>query len=427
MRLQKLLLIFLLSLVAAHSFAGVNEKVLIKEVKALIAKQDEINEQIETIKQLLGMSTVLDGIGLMDADENEDEDVQSLLKEAKALFQKKKYQEAKELYQDAWEKDPSSQVASYNLGISYAKMSRPVLAKKFLKQAVDAKGKIENKERILSYLRGEKEAKETEETIDEELKTKLTNLQKETDSLMRSPHLTGPKKVKSVISSLEKFKAQMEGKEGEFGEYYTYISDAYSAFEMYPEAVDALQMYEIAMKGEVLPDDFFSKKLNLEKKSSDHLKQMEILWEREVSEDVQYSLSKDIQELKVFASQMDEFVLDPSLEDPDFSMVCERLGEYPWGQKNNRHVLVLSRYQEIYYSSLEGTFPIDRYRDTKGNQFLKQIVQTPPSEMPLKEVKLLSLDLNVNGKIVPYVVLYTYIPKLESYVIVRINQDDLTA
>ena len=426
MRLQKLVLIIFLSFLTALSFADVSEKSLIKEVKVLIEKQDEINKQIETIKQLLGMSTVLDEIGLMDADENEDKGVRALLKEAKVLFQKGKYQEAKDLYQDAWEKDPSSQVASCNLGLSYAKMNRPILAKKFLKQAVDAKGKIENKGKILSYLRGEKELKETEESIDEELKTKLTNLQKETDSLMRSLHLTGPKKVRSVISSLEELRGQMGGKEGDFGEYYTYISDAYSAFEMYPEAVDALKMYESSMKGKVLPDDFFSKKLNLEKKNSDRLIQMEILWEREISEDVKYKLSKDIQELKVFASQMDEFVEDLSLEDSDFSMVCERLGEYPWGQKNNRHVLVLSRYQEIYYSSLEGTFPIDRYRDTKGNQFLKQIVQTPPSEMPLKEVKLLSVDLNVNGKIVPYIVLYTYIPRLEAYVIVRINQDDLT-
>lgn len=52
-------------------------------------------------------------------------------------------------------------------------------------------------------------------------------------------------------------------------------------------------------------------------------------------------------------------------------------------------------------------------------------MQTPTHEMPLKEVKMLPVELNVNGNVVPYVVLYTYVPNIDSFVVVRINQNDL--
>ncbi len=426
MRFHKLLLIIAL-FIGSNSLQGdVNEQSLLKEVKALIEKQDEINEQMDKIKALLGLHVALEGLDLLDISDEEDGQVKTLTAKAIPLFKDEKFSEAKDLLQDAWEKDPNSKVASYNLGISYARMNRPILAKQFLKQAMDANLKVDEKDRVLSYLRGESDTISTvEEEKDSKLQTELTNLQKETDSLIRSSHLSGPKKVKTVIASLEKIEAKMESSDEEFEKYYTYISDAYSAFEMYPEALGALVNYEKAMKGKVLPDDFFTKKLDLESKSAEHEKKMEALWDTDLSEDIRYKLANDIHELKVFASQLDEFVVEPSSEDSDFSMICERLGEYPWGRKLNRHVLILSRFQEIYYSSLDGTFPIDRYHDVNGNQFLKNIVQTPPEEMPLKEVKMVSVDLNINGKIVPYIIIYTYVPKLDSFVLVRINQDDL--
>ncbi len=426
MRLHHLLLIAILSTSSISIFGEINEKDLLKEVEALIQKQDEVNSQISKIKELLGLGSALEGLGLLETT-NEDEQVKSLTAKAKPLFEAKKYSEAKDLLQDAWESDPSSQVASYNLGLSYARMNRPILAKKFLKQAVDAKIELDNKEQVLSYLRGEKESIVSVKQGDSKLQTELTNLQKETDSLLRSTHVSGPEKIKLVISSIESLKEKVKNadKDEHVENYYTYISDAYSAFEMYSEALDALNSYEKSMKGKVLPDDFFTKKLDLENKSLDQKNQMNALLNKEISEDQRYQLSNDIHELKVFASQMNEFVALPNLESSDFSMICKRLGEYPWGKKPNRHVLVLSRFQEILYSSLEGTFPIERYRDVKGNQFLKCIVQTLPSEMPLKEVKMISVDLNVNGKIIPYVILYTYVPKIDSYIVVRINQDDL--
>ncbi len=409
--------------------ADVDEKQLVQEFKSLIKIQENLDEKIAEIKVLLGLASPLDDVSVWLPTQGLEQGVQEQLKAGREFLAKRNIHEAKEAFQEAWEKAPDHPATNFNLGLTYAHEGRERLAKRFLKAAIDQdqSQQAPNRNLVLAYLRGESKLDMLEEPSNplETVKTQLTNLQKEAGSLRKASHLSKPEMMREVSSVLEKMKELIAEDKELTAEFYLYITDSYAGLEMYPEALATLESYEQAMDGKVLPDGFFSKKLDLEQKLQDLEKRRELLWAKEIDADVQFKLQEDIEELKVFATQIEEFVNQANLEDPDFQTICNRLGEYRWGNKPNRHVLVLSRYQEVLYSSLEGTVPIERYQDTRGVPFLKEILQTPSSDMPLKKVAMMPVELQANGQVTPYVILYTYIPKHQAYIVVRLNEEQI--
>ncbi len=121
---------------------------------------------------------------------------------------------------------------------------------------------------------------------------------------------------------------------------------------------------------------------------------------------------------------MEKFVQEAKSSDADFAMLTERLREYRWGNKPDRHVMVMDRYGQLQFSSLEGTLPIDRYQDVEGRKFLKDITLLA-DRLEASETQMVPLDLMIQGEKVPYVLLYTYVPKHDSFIIVRMPRKDL--
>jgi hypothetical protein len=131
-----------------------------------------------------------------------------------------------------------------------------------------------------------------------------------------------------------------------------------------------------------------------------------------------------LHELEIFSLQLEEFVTELDELDPDFIKIAKRLGEYPWGKRPARHVMVIDRFSDLIHSNLEGTLPIERYQDTQGRKFLKDITQLADC-MELKQAEFFEVDLAVNGRVLPYVVMYTYVPKHQAFVVVRLQKDEL--
>jgi len=179
------------------------------------------------------------------------------------------------------------------------------------------------------------------------------------------------------------------------------------------------------MKGKVLPDGYHTALLDVQEKS----KQLDGILDDYVantpSKEVSRKLNRDLKELEIFATQIDNFVKDLDSEDADFAKVCKRLKEYRWGDKPDRHVIVASRYLELFYSTLAGTLPLDRYMDEGGDRFFKNITMLA-DRLPNSHAEFIDVELSVNGTKVPYTVMYSYIPKHEAFVIVRLPKRDLS-
>ena len=120
---------------------------------------------------------------------------------------------------------------------------------------------------------------------------------------------------------------------------------------------------------------------------------------------------------------MEEFI-NKTQRDNDFINFCKRLKDYRWAGKGNKHVIIVNKYQKLMYSSLPGTLPIGRYQDTQGNKFLKNITLLADTAK-FKEVYSLPVELSVVNKTIPYLLMYTYIPKHECFIIVRFPERDL--
>ena len=179
------------------------------------------------------------------------------------------------------------------------------------------------------------------------------------------------------------------------------------------------------MTGKVLPTDYHAKKLQVEDKLAEQRKVLEGYKNHEVSPTIRQTLTRDLHELGIFSDQLEEFVTEADVGDEDFNKICQRLREYRWGNKSGRHVIVVDRFQGLLYSSLPGTLPLYRYKDNKGRSFLKDITMIP-DDLNGREAKFFPVDLNVNGKIISYVVMYAYAPKHGAFIIVRLPKEDLT-
>lgn len=407
----------------------------IREVVEQLEKQHEnLSNQIEKLKKLLGEFPEIDKMHLLEATEDMKETVRLHLEEGVKSYLKSDYEEAKESLQEAWEENPDNYVLNYNLGMAYYKLGKIALAKKMLKVALEENPEIEGKEEIKGFIEGKKREEKKVFLFSEEekkLRTDIINLKKKVDSYIKSNTLSHPNKMKLVFNIVKEIFDKSEGKNKLIREFYLSLVDLLASYEMYGKALDTLEQYERSMYGKVLPDEYHSKKLFIERKFSEKNESLKAYrgYSVDANGDIKSKLSRDLHELEIFGAQMEEFVQEAKEGDENFDIICKRLGEYHWGNLPGRHVIVVNRFQELLYSSPLGTLPLDRYRDVDGKTFLKDITclyESSDDFLPKRNVEFFPIDLSLKGEVVPYVVMYAYIPKHASFIIVRLPRKDLT-
>lgn len=400
----------------------------VEAVNALAKKQLELVQEIAALKDLLGASSPIDDLKPLSPAEGASQQVKTSIQEGNQAFTSFNYEQAKTKFQTAWERDANDPVANFNLGLAYHHLGNTPLAKKMLKSAIELNSTIDGHDKITAYLEGksaaEHEVNPTQSNDQIAINNELINLKKEADSYIRSKSLTIPQKRKATTKVLREIVAKSSGLPDFIRDHYLELADTYITFDMIPEALHIYQTYEKAMEGKVLPDDFYTKLHNTQQQMESSKAVLATMVGQQPPKSARRVVEKDLKELDVFAKQLDEFVESVEKEDADFETITKRLAEYRWGGKPNRHVLVVSKFQELLYSSLPGTLPVDRYQDENGNPFMVNITKLD-SYGPINESQYVEVPLKVNGETVVYDVLYTYIPKHESYIIVRFPKKDL--
>lgn len=412
---------------------GLDRDKILKAVDRIIKQQDKLNTEVERLRELLGYAAGIEGLKTLEAPDDFPEKLKEYTETGIKAYKEQEFETAKDAFQQAWELDFEHHVTNYNLALTYQKLGMISLSKQKFKEALKKKEDLDNAEAIKAFIeekdiaKTKVEKKKTESMTEEELtlRTEIINLQKQADSYMKSANMDLPIRTKLVIHTLEEIEEKIKDSKLIKREFNMAISDAYAAFEWYKKALSVLNEYEKAMHGEVLPNGYHSKKLQFEEKAQKQSEELASQILIPMTEDLQYKLQKDIREIEIFGSQMQEFVTNAVEGNEDFDMICKRLREYRWGNQQSRHVIVVNRFQELLYSSLPGTLPLSRYRDNKGRMFLKNITFFPKESLTT-EAKFFDVDLNINGKVRPYVVIYTYVPAHEAFIIVRLPKDDLS-
>jgi len=400
---------------------------LVTIAERISSQQEQLASEISELLRLLGMESALEGVEPIPADDTATTSVRQQTTEAIKEYSKKRYEAAKEAFQAAWEDAPNAAFTNYNLGIAYYKLGKVALAKKMFKAALEIDGNVAAADKVRDFLEGKAHGdEESEESQDlKDVRTKMTNLKKRVDSYLSSKNMGLPKRMSAVAKLLEEMVDTGKEYDVLIQEYYVDIARRFSAFEMYDKAIKLFAAYEKSMRGEVLPDGYHSALLEVQEKQKELETIVEAYIGNEPDKDVGRKLNRDLKELEIFATQIDKFVESPSLEDPDFAKVCQRLKEYRWGDRADRHVVVVSRYQELLYSTLPGTVALDRYQDHQGQKFFKNITLLADRLNDSKS-EFVDIDLSINGTMVPYVVMFSYVPKHEAFVIVRLPKRDLT-
>lgn len=400
---------------------------LLEAVEKLASQHEALSEEIANLKKLLGVLPALDGLEPLEPTSKMKERLRVRVEDGIKSFATGDFERAKEDFQRAWEEDPEPAVTNYNLGLAYHRLGNLPLAKKMLKAALEKNPKLEAADKISAYLEGKtvSESSEGELTEEEEIKqTAMINLKQEANSYIASTSLSLPKRRAESVKVLREMAQKAQGSEVLKQKYFLDMADGYARFELYEDALKVLEEYQVAMKGKVLPDGYHTKRLAIEEKKDALNELLDSYIGNRLPSNAQRSVKKNTEELEIFASQLNEFVKEASEDDADFAKITKRLGEYRWGGKPKRHVLIVNRFEELLYSSLEGTLAVDRYQDMKGQRFLQQVTRLG-NRMKLKQVEIKEVDLSVSNKKVPYLILYTYIPKHEAFIIVRIPKRDL--
>lgn len=422
--------IFLLSLFLylspVHSFSDSDQKKILDLVQRIDKQSQDLNEQVHLLKNLLGQPTSLN-LEPKKASSDMSERARIRTEDGLKSYEEENYESAKDSFHLAWENAPSSSISHFNLGLAYHKLGNTPLAKKMLKSAVELDPEMEHGKKIKQFVMGSfgKEESNSLSLVDTKLKTQVTNLMKRAESYMKSQELSPPERTKLVVRTLDEVIELSQIHPFLVQEFYMPIIDMFTSFEMYERALKTLKSYEKSMVGEVLPDDFHIVKLRIQEKEKKQSESLREYWSLQRKVKPSEKLSRDLHELEIFSAQMQEFVSTAQSGDTDFDKICQRLGEYRWGNRSKRHVIVVNRYQELLYSSLSGTLPLGRYRDSKGREFLKDITLFPSNQVQ-KQAGYFPVDLNVNGEIIPYMILYAYVPKHDSFIIVRLPEKDLS-
>jgi tetratricopeptide (TPR) repeat protein len=411
-----------------------NTKELIKIVKDLETHHSRLTKDIIRIKRLLHIDSKLSNVALILPNKEMTKESKGYTNEGIEKYNAQEYDEAKEYFQSAWEEAPNSYVTNFNLALCYYHLGNMPLAKKMMKASIDIKEDLPNKEALDDFLSDtlvdddENDADDDDALTDEEkeIHTYVINMKKEIESYMKSTSMPFHSKIKAIIHNLETITEKISGHDKLIHQFNLSLAEVYTNYEYYSAAYGLLGEYEKSMEGKILPDNFYTKKLSLEnmlKKQDLTIKGYE---NSDLDDALKYTLSRDLHELEIFGSQMENFVSTTQENDNDFSTLCQRLKEYRWGNKLNRHVMVINRFQKLLYSSLPGTLSLDRYKDTTGKTFLKDITLLGKS-LDEKKATYFNVDLTVRGKVIPYVVMYTYIPKHEAFIVIRLPREDLTS
>lgn len=430
---------FLVSVCVSMLFSGgvvfgeeqLNREEVVKAVTRLEQRQEDLQKEIDNLKKVVGMSV---DVGLdikpLAPSKEMSERLHIRLEDGIKDYEEGEYEQAKENFYLAWEKSPDSYITNVNLGLAYYKLGNVSLAKKMFKTALEKKKDFDGVEDIKKLLGLGSENDQDEDGAlthqEEEIDVAMQNLKKEAESYMKSPLLSYPEKMKDTITILNEMVDVSKGDEKAIRKYYLDMGEVYAAFGLYTNTLDLWSKYEKAMQGKVLPDGYHSRLLQVE----EHKKEQDAIIDKYIGnqpkKDIKRKLDRDLKELSIFAVQLDEFVKQANDSDDDFVKLCQRLKEYRWGNRKDRHVFIMDRYQNILYTSLPGMLPIDRYQDNKGHQFLKDITFLA-DRLHLKETEFFEVELKINDELVPYDILYTYIPKHKAFIVVRIARQDLVS
>ncbi|MFT4552488.1 MAG: tetratricopeptide (TPR) repeat protein [Chlamydiales bacterium] len=405
-----------------------NKSRILKVVNDLARQHDRLSDEIEKLKRLLGAHSELDGLKVLEARAGMPERLRIRLEDGIKAFNEGDFIQAKEDFYLAWENDSDSYITNFNLGLAYYRLDQIPLAKRMFKVALEGNSKMPESDKIKDYLAGGVSERISTEKLSKEeqvLHTELVNLKNEADSYIKASNLTSSAKMKASVATMKNMLLKAESSKKLVEEFYLPVAEVFSAYEMFDEAFAVFEKYEKSMSGKVLPADYHAKKLYAEEKLSEQRKVLEGYKNNEPDLAIRQTLTRDLHELGIFKAQLEEFVTEAGTGDEDFDKICQRLREYRWGNKSGRHVIVVNRFQELLYSSLPGTLPLYRYKDEKGRAFLKDITMIP-KDLNGEDAKFFPVDLNVNGKIIPYVVMYAYAPKHGAFIIVRLPRADLS-
>lgn len=414
---------------ASVSQEPVDRQKVLAAAERIAKQQEQLASEVQALMKMLGMKGSLEGLTPMNAPEGATQGVKDKTAQGIGEYHKSRYESAKESFQSAWEDAPNAVFTNYNLGLVYDRLSKVALAKKMFKTVLDLDKNVAGADKIRKFL-DDRPPTSTVVEGDEapelkEARTEMINLAKQVDSYLSNKTLPVSKRMTATANHLKEMVDTAAPYDKLVQEYYVDIAEKYAAFELYDTAMNLLGKYEKSMHGRVLPDGYHSTLLEVTEKQKNLDKTLKRYRDNEPGTDVVRKLTRDMKELEVFAKEIDSFVKTLNADDADFAKVCQRLKEYRWGDKPDRHVIVVNRFQELLYSSLPGTLSLDRYEDDKGEKFFKNITLLT-DKLSSSGPQFVDVTLNVNGTLVPYVVMYSYIPKHQSFVIVRLPKRDLS-
>ncbi|MBN4066576.1 hypothetical protein JYU14_00640 [Simkania negevensis] len=426
--MMKVCLFVFLFFGSINSLLAVDQQALLKAVDRIAQQQKNLADEIDSLRLLLGASSKLDILAPIDPPKRTTQRVKLRYEDGIKAYKEGEYEKAKESFQLAWEATPESGEANFNLGLAYYKIGNTPLAKKMLKATLDVHPSFPHAKEVRSFLEGENydslaqsKEEETEEMVS--LRNDLKNMQKEIDSYLQSKDLAISKKMRHAVELLQKMQGLAAPHKKLQQEILPSVADTYALFHLYKKAMKTLDLYEKSMEGKVLEDGYYSSKLKLEQKYKEQQHQLSEYLGNTPEDRIALLLERDMEELRIFAAQMDEFVSKANSEDPDFQKICQRLAEYQWGNKKNRHVVVANRFQDLLFSSLPGTLPLNRYQDKKGRRFFGDILLLADN-MEEEQTEYVEIPLSINGEEVNYILMYTYIPKHSAFIMVRLPKED---
>lgn len=407
---------------------GVDRQVLLDLLEEMDQEYFSMGQKLHQLQKILGVSTGFEQMEPLSVTEEGTERFRLRMKEGIKLYHLREYLEAKEAWQRAWEGEPDIAEVQYNLGLVYYRLGNLPLSKKMFKGALEQKKTLPYREEIQEFLDG-KNVRE-EEDPEDLVRSELINLKKEADSYMRSQKLDYPRKMRTTLQTVDKLLELTKESEDSQRNYLPFAADTYAAFECYEKALSLLSRYEESMEGKVLPDGYHTKKLQLEDKQREQGSVLATYVGNQPPSTLRRALRREMKELEIFAEQLHKFVDRAEEKNPDFQKITTRLGEYRWANRLGRHVIVVNRYEELLYSSLAGTLPLADYQDRKGQKFLRHLLRLA-DRLELKQVEFFEVELAVRSgeqvRQIPYLVLYTYIPKHEIFVVVRFPKEDLSS
>lgn len=414
-------------LLLGHLLSAGEPVALHEALERLATQHEQMGKEIVALRALLGQSEEMRMLIPLAAPPRASEELKRLYDEGSAAFEKEAFQEAKAFFQTAWEQAPDIATTHCNLGLAYYRLGNIPMAKRMLQSALDGDPNLKYHLEIKQFLANDVAMVSSQPALSEEerkLRNELLNSQKEMDSYQKSRGISLASKLKACTSALDRMELLAKDSTLLQREFYYQMGEAFVDLEQYDRALGVFRQYEAAMEGEVLPDGYHAKLLTVEEKKKELDRVLSSYLGNQAERSIRRRLAKNLHELEIFALQLDEFVSDLDEDNTDFHKIAKRLSEYPWGKRPARHVMVVNRFSELIYSNLDGTLPIERYQDVEGRRFLKEITQLA-DRMQLKQTEFVEVRLNVSGKVLPYVVMFTYIPKHQAYVVVRVPKEEL--